>query len=122
MQEETARAVKYMELGTREVESGSEVVGRSGEALRQITDVVSRTAILAEQIAKAMSDQVSGTSAVDTSMHDIAAIVEQNAAAAEETAAATEQQTACMEEIASAAQELSDMAARLHEAVKQFKV
>lgn len=122
VQEETARAVKYMELGTREVESGSEVVGRSGEALRQITDVVSRTAILAEQIAKAMSDQVSSTASVDTSMHDIAAIVEQNAAAAEETAAATEQQTACMEEIASAAQELSDMAARLHEAVKQFKV
>lgn len=122
VQEETAKAVKYMEIGTREVEIGSEVVARSSEALRQITDAVSRTAVLAEQIAHGMKAQVERTSAVDKAMHDIAAVVEQNAASAEETAAAAEQQTACMEEITSAAQELSDMAQRLEEAANQFKV
>ncbi len=122
VQAETAKAVKYMEIGTREVEQGSEVVGRSGEALRQINDAVSRTAVLAEQIAHAMKGQASRTSSVDKAMHDIAAVVEQNAASAEETAAAAEEQTACMEEVTSAAQELSDMAQRLEEAVRMFKV
>ncbi|MDZ4178423.1 MAG: HAMP domain-containing methyl-accepting chemotaxis protein [Coriobacteriia bacterium] len=122
VQEETAKAVKYMEIGTREVYVGSEVVGRSAESLRQITDAVSRTAVLAEQIAHAMRDQAGRTSSVDRAMHDIAAVVEQNAASAEETAAAAEEQTACMQEVTSAAQELSDMAQRLEEAVHQFKV
>ncbi len=122
VQEETAKAVKYMEIGTREVEVGAEVVGRSGEALRQITEAVSRTAVLAEQIAHSMQDQSDRTGSVDRAMHDIAAVVEENAASAEETAAAAEEQTACMEEITSAAQELSDMAQRLEDMVHAFKV
>lgn len=122
VQDETSKAVKYMEIGTREVEIGSEVVGRTGESLRQITDAVSRTATLAEHIALSMKDQAQRTSAVDRAMHDIAAVVEENAASAEETAAAAEEQTACMEEVTSAAQELSDMAQRLEDAVHMFRV
>lgn len=122
VQEETAKAVHYMEIGTREVEQGSEVVGRTGESLRQITDAVSRTAVLAEQISHAMGIQVERTGVVDKAMHDIAAVVEQNAASAEETAAAAEEQTACMEEISSSAQELSDMAERLEESVRTFRI
>ncbi len=122
VQEETAKAVKYMEIGIREVGEGSEVVGRSGEALRQITEAVSRTAVLAEQIAHAMADQTSQAVAVDKAMHDIAAVVEENAASAEETAAAAQEQTACMQEITSSAQELADMARRLEESVHAFKV
>lgn len=122
VQDETAKAVKYMEIGTREVEVGSEVVGRTGESLRQITDAVSKTATLAEQISLSMKDQAQRTSAVDRAMHDIAAVVEENAASAEETAAAAEEQTACMQEVTSAAQELSDMAQRLEDAVHMFRV
>ncbi len=122
VQEETAKAVKYMELGTREVEVGSEIVGKTGEALRQINEAVTRTAVLSQAIAEAMKLQVPRAAEVDSAMHDVAAIVEENAASAEETAAATEQQTACMEEIASAAQELSTMANKLEEAVSQLKV
>lgn len=122
VQEETAKAVKYMEIGTREVEVGAEVIGRTGEALRQITDAVSRTAVLAEQIAHSMQEQASRTGSVDRAMHEIAAVVEENAASAEETAAAAEEQTACMEEITSAAQELSDMAQHLEDMVHTFKV
>lgn len=122
VQEETAKAVKYMEVGQREVYIGAEVVGRSGESLRQITEAVSRTAVLAEQIAHSMAEQTTRTSGVDRAMHDIAAVVEQNAASAEETAAAAEEQTACMQEVTSAAQELSDMAQRLEDMVHAFKV
>lgn len=122
VQEETAKAVKYMEIGTREVEEGSDVVGRTGESLRQITDAVQRTALLAEQIAHSMSEQATRTASVDKAMHDIAAVVEENAASAEETAAAAEEQTACMEEITSSSQELSDMAQRLEDSVHAFRV
>ena len=122
VQAETAKAVRYMEIGTREVEQGTEVVGRSGEALRALTDAVSRTSILSEKIARSMAVQAERTGSVDRSMHEIAAVVEENAASAEETAAAAEEQTACMQEITASAQDLADMAQTLEDSVHKFKV
>lgn len=122
VQSETAKAVKYMEIGQSEVALGSDVVGRTGEVLRQINDAVSRTSVLAGAIAASMSEQRERTTAVDRAMHDIAAVVEQNAASAEETAAAAEEQTACMEEVTSSAQDLADMSHRLEESVRIFKL
>ncbi len=122
VQDETAKAVKYMEIGTREVEEGTLVVGRTGESLRMITDAVSRTTVLAETIAGSMKEQAARTAAVDKAIHDIAAVVEENAASAEETAAAAEEQTACMQEVSSSAQELSDMAQNLEDSVHSLKV
>jgi methyl-accepting chemotaxis protein len=122
VQSETAKAVKYMEVGTSEVALGSEVVGRTGEVLRQINESVSATALLADEIAKSMGEQRDRTSSVDRAMHDIAAVVEQNAASAEQTAAAAEEQTACMQEVSSSAQDLADMAHRLEESVHIFKL
>ena len=121
VQEETAKAVRYMEIGTREVAMGTQVVNHTGEALRQITDQVSRTAELARWIATAMGTQAGRMAAVDSAMHDIAAVVEESASSAEETAAAAEEQTACMEEITASAQELADMARRLEDSVHMFK-
>lgn len=122
VQEETAKAVKYMEIGTREVAIGTEVVGRSGSALSDITESVQRTSELTDRIASAMIEQRERTASVDRAMHDIAAVVEQNAASAEETAAAAEEQTACMEEVSSSAQDLADMAHRLEESVRIFQL
>lgn len=122
VQAETAKAVRFMEIGSREVEVGSEVVARSGSALRLINDAVARTSMLSQEIATQMTDQAKRTSEVDRAMHEIAAVVEENAASAEETAAAAEEQTACMEEIAASAQDLSDMAQRLDDAVHRFQV
>lgn len=122
VQTETAKAVRYMEIGTREVEQGTEVVGRSGEALRALTDAVSRTSVLSDKIARAMAVQAERTGNVDRAMHEIAAVVEENAASAEETAAAAEEQTACMQEITASAQDLADMAQTLEDSVHKFQV
>jgi methyl-accepting chemotaxis protein len=111
-----------MEIGTREVEVGSEVVGRSGDALRLLSDAVGRTSLLADQIARSMAIQAERTGKVDKAMHEIAAVVEENAASAEETAAAAQQQTACMQEITASAQDLADMAQRLEDSVHKFRV
>lgn len=122
VQQETAKALKYMEIGIKEVQSGAQVVERSGDSLREINEAVARTTALAQAIASATSEQARKTSDVDRAMHEIAAVVEENAASAQETAAAAEEQTACMEEISSSAQDLADMARRLEESVLQFHI
>ena len=122
VQAETARAVRYMEVGTREVEMGAEVVARSGNALRALSGSVERSSQLAQDISRSMAVQAERTDSVDRAMHDIAAVVEENAASAEETAAAAEEQTACMQEIAASASELAEMARELEESVHRFRV
>ena len=120
VQAETAKAVKFMEIGTREVEVGAEIVSQSGIALRSISDAVRRTNQLSDRIARSMAVQAERAGAVDRAMHEIAAVVEQNAASAEETAAAAEEQTACMEEITASAQDLAGMARELEDSVHRF--
>jgi len=120
VQQETARALQYMQVGINEVHLGARVVERSGDSLREINEAVSRTSVLAQDIAASTAEQAKRTSEVDKAMHEIAAVVEENAASAQETAAAAEQQTACMEEISSSAQDLADMARRLEESVLRF--
>ena len=122
VQSETAKAVRYMEVSTREVEIGVEVVRDSGEALRSVFDAVRRTNELSDRIARSMAVQAERASAVDRAMHEIAAVVEENAASAEQTAAAAEEQTACMQEITASAQELADMARELEDSVHRFHV
>jgi methyl-accepting chemotaxis protein len=77
--------------------------------------------MLAEQIAHATAEQTEQVSSMDTAMHDIAAVAEQNAASVQETAAAAEEQTACMQEVSGAAQELADMSRQLEESVHLFR-
>jgi methyl-accepting chemotaxis protein len=122
VQSETAKAVRFMEVGTREVEIGAEVVSRTGEALRSLSDAVRQTNQLSDRIARSMAVQAERTGSVDRAMHEIAAVVEENAASAEETAAAAEEQTACMQEITASAQELADMARELEDSVHRFRV
>lgn len=122
VQGETATALRYMEIGTAEVRAGAEVMNESRDALRQITEAVTRTARLAQGIADTTAEQATRVADIDRAMHEIAAVVEENAASTQETAAATQEQTACMQEISSLAQDLADMAARLEDAAGQFKL
>jgi methyl-accepting chemotaxis protein len=122
VQSETAKAVRYMEIGTREVEMGAEVVNRSGAALRALSDAVERTNELSQRISTSMTTQAERAGSVDQAMHEIAEVVEENAASAEETAAAAEEQTACMEEIAASSSELAEMARNLENSVHRFHV
>ncbi|MDP2181158.1 MAG: methyl-accepting chemotaxis protein [Actinomycetota bacterium] len=122
IQDETAVSVKRMEISTAEVTLGSEIVGKTGEALRRITEAVTHTSTLADEIASVMADQARDTDNVNRSMHDIAAVVEESAASVQETAAAVEEQVACTQEITSSAQELAGMAQKLKESALQFEL
>jgi len=122
VQHETAKAVRLMEVGQREMAIGTDVVGRAGSTLIEIDEAVRRTAQLADKIAEQMTESRERTSAVDRAMHDIASVVEENAAAVEETAAAAEEQTACMEEISSSAADLADMSHQLEESVRRLRL
>jgi len=150
VQQGTEEAVRAMQIGAREVESGADLASRSGAALDEIASAVGSSNAAVNRIVKAMdvmqsasaglvsaSDAIAAiaqeTNAAAESMTDsaeqvaravesIAAISEENSASAEEVSAATEQMSAQSEEVVASAGSLADMAMQLESLSAHFRV
>ena len=150
VQQGTNQAVKAMQVGAREVETGAELASRSGAALDEISSAVESSNAAVARIVKAMDDmQESSSGLVNASdaiaaiaqetnaaaesmsgsaeqvarvVESIAAISEQNSASAEEVSAATEEMSAQAEEVVASASVLADMATRLEGLAGRFQI
>ena len=150
VQQGTTDAVKAMQIGAREVETGAGLASKSGAALDEISSAVESSNAAVSRIVKAMddmqtssaglvtaSDAIAGiaqeTNAAAESMttsaeqvaravESIAAISEENSASAEEVSAATEEMSAQAEEVVASASILADMASQMEELAGRFRL
>jgi methyl-accepting chemotaxis protein len=74
---------------TRQVNEGAALVGRTGEALRQIVAQVDQIGGLVGEIAASAQEQSIGLADVNTAMNQLDQTTQQNAAMVEETTAST---------------------------------
>ncbi|MEI7988933.1 MAG: HAMP domain-containing methyl-accepting chemotaxis protein [Chloroflexota bacterium] len=150
IQKTVAEAVKAMEEGDREVESGVVYANQAGQVLKDILVAAEAVNQQAEQAAAA-SEQMSasadelvkavdsvsavveentasteemaaGSSEVTHAIENVASISEENSAAAEEVSASAEEMSAQVEEVSASAQSLAEMAETLQKVVEQFKL
>jgi len=121
-QDDTRTAVKSIELGSKEVTEGKDVVTRTGQSLDEIVEVLRSSNDMARRISAATKELSRGMKNVTASIDEISTSAEKNASATQETAASMEQMTSSMEDVASSAQKLSDMAIQLGEHVNRFKI
>jgi len=121
-QDDTRTAVKSIELGSKEVTEGKDVITRTGQSLDEIVEVLRSSSDMARRISAATKELSRGMKNVTTSIDEISTSAEKNASATQETAASMEQMTSSMEDVASSAQKLSDMAIQLREHLNRFKV
>ncbi|MFZ5641385.1 MAG: methyl-accepting chemotaxis protein [Bacillota bacterium] len=150
IQRGTDNAVKAMEVGTGEVETGAQLAHDAGLALEEIVQQVKQAVDQIEGISAASEEMAASSNevikAIDNvsaiteentaateqmtassnqvmnAMQNIAAISEESGAAAEEVSASTEELNASTEEIAVAANNLEKMATDLQQLIKKFKV
>jgi methyl-accepting chemotaxis protein len=150
VQQGTDQAVKAMQVGAREVETGAELASKSGAALDEISSAVQSSNAAVARIVQAMDDMQACSSGlvaasdaiaaiaqetnaaaesmtgsaeqVARAVESIAAISEENSASAEEVSAATEELSAQAEEVVASATTLADMAARLEDLSGRFRV
>jgi methyl-accepting chemotaxis protein len=108
IQGETRTAVKEMEEGVHEVETGAELSQKSGRSLEEILERINDVTLQINQIATAAEEQTATTMEVASNIHDMTGIVNQSSQGAQETAAA--------------AQQLATQAQQLHILVGQFRV
>ena len=150
VQKGTAEAVAAMEVGAREVETGSDLAQRSASALDEIasavaasnaavaritsaveameaasSNVVSASDTIAS-IAQSTNDAASSMSAsalrVNDAVESIAAISEENSASAEEVSAATHELSEQAQGVVQAASSLTEMSEKLRRLVSRWRL
>jgi methyl-accepting chemotaxis protein len=145
-----AEAVRAMDEGAAEVETGVARANQAGEVLQQILDAaeaVNRQVADIARAAKAMEasaaemvaanetvsavveentaateEMAASSGEVTQSIEGIASISQENSAAAEQVTAAAEEMSAQVEEVTASAQSLAEMAQALQAVVTQFRL
>jgi methyl-accepting chemotaxis protein len=108
----SARAARetteLIESSVRKVAKGSEIAGKSAEALKEIVVASTKTTDLVGEIAAASNEQAQGIAQINQGLGQIDSVTQQNTANAEQTAAASE--------------ELSGQSSELHRHLSRFRL
>ncbi|MBI2000819.1 MAG: methyl-accepting chemotaxis protein, partial [candidate division NC10 bacterium] len=122
IQAENSKVAGSIEVATREITSGREVLTYTGDALEDIVRVVVEEVKKVQEISALTQQQTQGAQELVKTIDEIAKVAEDNAASTEEASAATTEQTASMEQMAQSAQQLSRLADTLKTLVARFNV
>jgi methyl-accepting chemotaxis protein len=122
LQSENIKVVASMEVATRDIASGRDVLTYTSDALEEIVRGVVEEVKKVQEISALTQQQTEGAQALVKTIDEIAKVAEDNAASTEEASAATTEQTASMEQMAHSAQQLSGLADKLKTLVARFNV
>lgn len=122
IQGDTEQAVVAMDEGTKEVQTGTQVVQEAGGSFGKILETVNAVYSQANDIAKTMEEVANGTQQIVGSVQEIDHSSKRVATQAQSVSAATEEQSASMEEIAASSRGLAQMAQDLMKMSNQFRV
>lgn len=122
IQGDTAKAVSAMQAGTREVETGVEVVNSTGTAFKSIETIVLNVASQMKEMSTVIEHMAQGSQEIVTAVAEIDRLSKQASSESQNVAAITEEQSAAAEEIAASSQGLETMAQKMQEAVSRFRL
>jgi methyl-accepting chemotaxis protein len=122
VKDETERAVKAMDLGTKEAAQGTIVVSDAGNAFTDILSAVDGVSQQIHQVSMAAQELASGSGQVVNAVETIAYIAQETSGQTQNVAAAAQEQTASMEEIKFSVNSLFKMSGELDDIVKRFQL
>ncbi|WP_071394413.1 methyl-accepting chemotaxis protein [Bacillus tuaregi] len=120
IQDDTSKAVLSMEVVSKEVASGIEVVHTAGGSFEIIEESIFEVTEQIQAVSAAVHQMVAGTEQMVQSMRFITDAAENAASGTQQVSAATDEQLASMEEISASASILSNMAEELQVIIKKF--
>ena len=122
IQKDTSQAVERMQAGRTRVQEGTEAIRKVGEEFQHIMDKIAQTNEDMTAINDTMHGLAGGTKKIVDVIDQVDTISRETSEHTQTISAAAEEQSASAEEIASASHSLADLAAKLQEATKKFKV
>ncbi|WP_138494144.1 methyl-accepting chemotaxis protein [Paenibacillus pinistramenti] len=122
IQGEAQKAVRSMEIASKEVMAGLGVVHTAGDSFEQIQESVNLVSSQVQEISSSIQQLAAGTEQMAHSMSYITEVSEGTASSAQEVSASAEEQLATMKEISEAANSSSLMAEKLQILLKKFEL
>ena len=122
IQEETNQAVLSIDLGTREVETGMDVVHVAAESFERIKESIQDVTGQIQEVSAASDQMSAGTKQLNRTAALIKEASVNTANGAIEISADSQEQSAAMEEIAASSASLAVTAEELQEMVSKFRV
>ena len=122
IQTDTDKAVVAMDVGTREVKVGTEVVSKAGSAFEEIVLLVSNVSEQVKETSAVTQQMAAGSQQIVAAVEKIDGYSKTAAGETQTVSAATEEQSASLEEISSSSQALAQLAQKLQGAVSYFRV
>lgn len=122
VQAQTSQAVASMQIGTKEVREGSDVVQHSGAVFKEIYDHIIACGHELEAAHQAMSQMEENTKKVMDGAEKLDGLSKSVSGETQTVSAATEQQAAALQQMSSASQGLASLAQKLQNEVGKFKV
>lgn len=121
IQGDTQKAVIAMKEGTKEVNTGTELVDVAGKAFQDIAVLIIEVSNQVTEISTAIGQMAGGSQQVVASVDEIDSVSKKTSMEAQTVSAATQEQSASMEEIAASSQTLAKMSSDLQEVVSKFR-
>jgi methyl-accepting chemotaxis protein len=122
IQTDTNEAVLAMNQGTQEVKIGTTLVGNSGEAFKEIQNIVSDVSGKVQAISASVEELSSSSLQIVDSVNEIDKLSGKSSEETQSVSAATEEQSASVQEIASASQTLANIAVELQKKASKFQI
>ena len=111
-----------LENSYEQVKLGTTHIAETGETFTSIDKAIEKATTDIAQISEQLTDILSESQTLSSSIEEIASISQESAAGIEQTSAASEEVTGSMEEMASGAKELAGLGSKMNELMKQFKL
>ncbi|MFC0300443.1 methyl-accepting chemotaxis protein [Virgibacillus soli] len=122
IQADTSFAVDAMDMGTKEVKLGMEVVQEAEKGFKKILRLIEHVTAQTQETSAASEEMSASLEQVNSSMGEIASITKASSDSTQNVASSSEEQLAAMEQINYSVSELTKMAEDLLEHVSKFKI
>ncbi|WNF38691.1 methyl-accepting chemotaxis protein [Bacillaceae bacterium IKA-2] len=122
IQDETTFAVKTMDNGSKEVESGIQVVEETGLAFEKILAAIQNVSTQIQEVSATAEEMSASSEQVSASVDEMAHVAIETSESFQTVASGAEQQLFSMEEIKTSASSLSTLAQELQDEIRKFKL
>ena len=122
IQEDTARAVDAMAVGTQEVQAGTKAITEVGNQFKDILEKVNGINSQMDQINDSVQTVNDGAKNIVAAVDSIDEVSKQTAENTQTISDSTQSQSASNEEIAAASHSLADLASEMQDAIGKFTV
>ncbi|RKQ14092.1 methyl-accepting chemotaxis protein [Ureibacillus endophyticus] len=122
MQADTVKAAEMTTKGNEEINNGLKLTEQTSDTFKQILESISHVNSQTQELSSISEEISASAQQVNAAIDEVSALAKTTASSANDIASASEEQLATLEEVTASSTSLANMAEKLNEIVRRFKL